>query len=121
MDLIVNDGTLVRGSTDETILGNVYAFLDFKDDFGKARSEKDYDARGKPKAQSHAEDFRQLTGTIRMRSDQPAPPRWTSFAYSGAGGATFYISDIELSGSTTGLKAYTVTIQEQKAAALVIS
>lgn len=117
MPNIINDGTLVRGSVDLTINSVVYTLLNFKRPLaGKARSELDYDAAGKPKAASHAEDFETITGTIRKRSDQAVPPKWTTFSYDSK---NWYIENIEESGSTTGLKEYAVEIREQIAAALV--
>jgi hypothetical protein len=109
MPAIYNDGTLVRGSIDLTINSVVYTLLDFKRTGGKARTELDYDALGKPKAASHAEDFEQITGTIRSRTDKVAPPKFTVFTYDSK---NWYIMDREESGSTAGLKEYAVTIME---------
>lgn len=109
MPSIANDGTLVRGSIDLTIAAVVYALLDFKRPGGKARTEKDYTSAGKPGAASHAEDFEEITGTIRQRSDKVAPPKFIVFTYDGK---NWYICDREESGSTAGLKEYAVTIME---------
>lgn len=106
---IYNDGTLVRGSIDLTINSVVYTLLDYKRTGGKARTEMDYDSAGKPKAASHAEDFEQITGTIRSRSDKAAPAKFTVFSYDSK---NWYIMDREESGSTAGLKEYAVTIME---------
>jgi len=115
MSSIVNDGTLVRGSIDITINSVPYLFLNFDDDGAQARSENDYDSSGKPKAASHAEDFRMITGVIRARSDQVAPPKFTTFSYDGL---NWYIKNRRYTGSTEGLKEYAVEIQEQIGAAL---
>ena len=109
MPAIANDGTLVRGSIDLTINSVVYTLLDYKRPGGKARSERDYTAAGKPRAASHAEDFEEMTGTIRMRSDAVAPPKFVVFSYDSK---NWYIVDREEGGSTEGLKEYSVTIME---------
>jgi len=109
MASIVNDGTLVRGSIKVTISGVQYIFLNFDDDGSQPRSENDYDEAGKPYAASHAEDFRMLSGVIRARSDQVAPPKFTSFSYDSV---NFYIKSRRYTGSTEGLKEYAVEIQE---------
>ena len=109
MSNVANDGTLVRGSIDITIDGVVYTLLDFSRDGGPARTELDYDASGKPAAASHAEDFERITGTIRMRSDKVAPPKFTVFTYDSK---NWYICNREEAGSTQGLKQYTVEILE---------
>ena len=109
MPLIANDGTLTRGSVDLTINSVVYTLLDFKRAGGKARTELDYTAAGKPAAASHAEDFDSITGTIRSRSDKVAPPKFTVFSYDSK---NWYIVDREESGSTAGLREYAVTIME---------
>ena len=109
MPSIANDGTLVRGSALLTISSVVYTLLDFKRSGGKARTEKDYDVNGKPAAASHAEDFDEITGTIRVRSDKVAPPKFIVFAYDSK---NWYITDRELSGSTQGLQDYAVSIME---------
>jgi hypothetical protein len=118
MSNIANDGTLVRGSIDLTISGVVYTLLDFKRDGGKARSEMDYDSAGKPKAASHAEDFEKISGTIRARSDQAAPPKFTVFSYDAK---NWYIVDREYSGSTTGIKQYAVEIMECISGSVTVS
>lgn len=115
MSQIVNDGTLVRGSIALTISAVVYTLLDFKRS-AKARTEEDFTAAGKPAAASHAEGFEMISGTIRARSDQAEPPKFATFAYDGK---NWYIKERELSGSTAGLKQYSVEIMEQIAASLV--
>jgi hypothetical protein len=118
MDRVVTDGSLIRGSENLTIGGNVYGFFDIKDDGGKARMEKDYDSLGKYNGCSIAEDARMLSGTVRARSDQPAPPKFTTFTYDGA---LFFIYDSEFAGSQAGLKQYSVSIIQQKNPTLTIS
>lgn len=118
MPSIVNDGTLVRGSIDITINSVVYTLLDYKRTGGKVQTERDYTAAGKPRAASHREDFDEITGTIRTRSDAVAPPKFTLFAYDGK---NWYIVDREESGSTTGLKEYAVTIHENISGSLTIT
>jgi hypothetical protein len=110
MPSIVNDGTLIRGSIDITINSVPYLFLNFDDDGAQARTENDYDSSGKPKGASHAEDFRMISGVIRARSDQVAPPKFVTFSYDGS---NFYIKNRRYTGSTEGLKEYAVEIQEQ--------
>lgn len=116
MPAIVNDGTLVRGSIKPSINGVSYIFLNFDDDGAQARSENDYDEVGKPKAASHAEDFRMLSGVIRARSDQVAPPKFVVFTYDGL---NVYIKNRRYTGSTEGLKEYAVEIQECISGSLV--
>jgi hypothetical protein len=118
MSSIVNDGTLVRGSIKVTINSVPYVFLNFDDDGAQARSENDYDENGKPLAASHAEDFQMVSGVIRARSDQVAPPKFVTFTYDGK---SYYIKNRRYTGSTEGLKEYAVELQEQVAAALVTS
>lgn len=118
MSSVINDGTLVRGSIDITINSVPYLFLNFDDDGAQARSEMDYDSAGKPKAASHAEDFRKLTGVIRARSDQVAPPKFVTFSYDSL---NWYIVNRRYTGSTEGLKEYAVEIQEQVNASLTTS
>lgn len=118
MASVVNDGTLQRGSIKPTINSVAYIFLNFDDDGAQARSENDYDETGKPNAASHAEDFRKITGVIRARSDQAAPPKFTTFSYDSK---NWYIVNRRYTGSTEGLKEYAVEIQEQIAAALTTS
>lgn len=115
MPSVVNDGTLVRGSETITINSVPYIFLSFDDDGAQARTELDYDASGKPAAASHAEDFQMITGVIRARSDQAAPPKFITFSYNAK---NWYIKNRRYSGSTEGLKEYAVEIQEQIAASL---
>lgn len=117
MASVVNDGTLVRGSIDLTISSVPYVLLDYKRS-AKARSEEEYTSAGKPLAASHVEGFETISGTIRARSDQAAPPKFVTFSYDGK---NWYIKDREESGSTSGLKSYSVEIQEQIAATLVTS
>lgn len=117
MAITANDGTLVRGSITLTISGVTYVLLDYKRG-AKARSEQDYDENGKPSAASHVEDFEMISGTIRARSDQAAPPKFTSFSYDGK---NWYIKDREEAGSTRGLKAYAVEIMEQIGNAITLS
>ena len=117
MASIVNDGTLVRGSIKVTISGVTYIFLNFDDEV-PPRSENDYDELGKPYAASHADDFRMITGVIRARSDQVAPPKFVTFAYDST---NFYIKIRKYTGSTAGLKEYAVTLQEQINATLTTS
>src|SRR5688500_6218310 len=109
MSTTANDGTLVRGSITLAIAGVSYVLLDYKRG-AKARSEQDYDANGKPAAASHVEDFEMISGTIRARSDQAAPPKFETFSFDGK---NWYIKDREEAGSTQGLKAYSVEIMEQ--------
>lgn len=118
MSSVVNDGTLVRGSIKVTISGVPYIFLNFDDDGAQARSENDYDEVGKPVAASHAEDFRMISGVIRARSDQAAPPKFTTFSYDAS---SWYIKNRRYTGSTEGLKEYAVEIQEQINASLATS
>lgn len=115
MALVVNDGTLVRGSIDLTINSVPYVLLDYKRS-AKARSEEDYTSSGKPLAASHAEGFETISGTIRARSDQVAPPKFITFAYDSK---NWYIKDREEGGSNSGLKSYSVEIQEQISATLL--
>lgn len=118
MSSVVNDGTLVRGSIKITINSVPYILLNFDDDGAQARSENDYDENSKPNAASHSEDFQMISGVIRARSDQVAPPKFVTFAYSGK---NYYIKNRRYTGSTEGLKEYAVEIQEQINAALVTS
>ena len=118
MASIVNDGTLVRGSIKVTISGVNYIFLNFDDDGAAPRSENDFDELGKPYAASHAEDFRMISGVIRARSDQVAPPKFVTFTYDST---SFYIKSRKYTGSTNGLKEYAVQIQQQINAALTTS
>lgn len=118
MSSIINDGTLTRGSIDIVIGGVTYTLLDYKRTGGKVRTEVDYTAAGKPRAASHAEELDELSGTIRMRSDQAAPPKYTSFAYDSK---NWYIVEREESGSTTGLKEYQVRILEQVGASVTVT
>lgn len=106
---IANDGTLVRGSITLTIASVPYVLMDYTRPGGTARSEFDYDANGKPAASSHVEDFERITGTIRTRSDQAAPAKFTVFSYDGK---SWYIINREETGSTEGLKQYAVEIVE---------
>lgn len=117
---IINDGTLVRGSIKVAIPtgGTNYIFLNFDDDERQPRSENDYNELGKPFAASHAEDFQMITGVIRARSDQVAPPKFQTFVY---GGINYYIKSRRYTGSTEGLKEYAVQIQEQINASLTTS
>ena len=115
---IVNDGTLVRGSITLTINSVAYILVNFDDSGATARTELDYDASGKPLAASHAEDFQIITGLIRARSDQVAPPKFVTFSYNAK---NWYIKNRKYTGSTSGMKEYHVEIQEQIAAALVTS
>jgi len=118
MASIVNDGTLVRGSVRITISAVQYILLNFDDDGAQARTELDYNELGKPNAASHAEDFRMVSGVIRARSDQVAPPKFVTFTYDGS---NFYIKNRRYTGSTEGLKEYAVEIQEQINASLTTS
>lgn len=118
MSSIVNDGTLTRGSITLTINSVAYILTTFDDDGAQARSELDYDASGKPYAASHAEDFRKITGVIRARSDQVAPPKFTTFTYDTG---NWYIVNRRYTGSTEGLKEYAVEIQEQVNASITSS
>lgn len=118
MASVVNDGTLVRGSIKVTISGVNYIFLNFDDDGAQPRSEMDYDEYGKPYAANHADDFRMISGVIRARSDQVAPPKYTTFTYDST---SFYIKSRKYTGSTGGLKEYAVQIQEQINASLTTS
>lgn len=115
MASVVNDGTLVRGSIKLTINSVAYVFLNFDDDGAQARSENDYDESGKPLAASHAEDFRMISGVIRARTDQVAPPKFTTFTYDSL---NWYIKSRRYTGSTEGLKEYAVEIQQQINASL---
>jgi hypothetical protein len=112
---IVNDGTLVRGSITITINSVAYILLNFDDDGAAPRSENDYDVNGKPLAASHAEDFRMISGVIRARTDQVAPPKFVTFSYDSK---NWYIKSRRYTGSTEGLKEYAVEIQEQINASL---
>jgi hypothetical protein len=112
---IVNDGTLVRGSITVTINSVAYIFLNFDDDGAQARTENDYGVTGKPAGASHAEDFRMISGVIRARTDQVAPPKFVTFTYDAK---NFYIKNRRYTGSTDGLKEYAVEIQEQINASL---
>jgi hypothetical protein len=105
MSTIANDGTLVRGSITLTISAVTYVLQDYNRTHGAPRSEMDYDEDGKPAASSHVEDFEHLTGTIRLRSDQSAPPKFTVFSYDSK---DWMIIDRTEAGSTEGLKAYTI-------------
>ncbi len=118
MGAVINDNSLVRGSIDLTISAVVYPMLDFKRDRGKARIEKDYNAAGKPAGVSIAEDFEEITGTIRVRSDKVAPPKFTVFAYDGK---NWFIYDREESGSQAGLQDYAVSIIECISGTVVIT
>lgn len=118
MASIVNDGTLVRGSIKVTISGVSYIFLNFDDDERAPRTENDYDETGKPYAASHAEDFRMVSGVIRARSDQVAPPKFVTFTHDSL---SFYIKSRKYTGSTNGLKEYAVQLQEQINASLTTS
>jgi hypothetical protein len=109
MPSIVNDGTLVRGSVKVTINAVQYILLNFDDDGAQPRTELDYNELGKPNAASHAEDFRMISGVIRARSDQVAPPKFVAFTYDSL---SFYIKSRRYTGSTEGLKEYAVEIQE---------
>lgn len=117
MPSVANDGTLVRGSIDLTISAVAYVLVDFKRS-AKARSENEYDSAGKPLAASHVEDFEMISGTIRARSDQAAPPKFISFSYDSK---NWYIKDREYAGSTSGLKSYAVEIQEQIGASVTVT
>jgi hypothetical protein len=108
MPSVVNDNALVRGSITTVISGVTYTWLDYKQG-AKARMEKDYSALGKPAGVSIAEDFEELTGTIRVRSDQVAPPKFTVFSYDGK---NWFIYDREKSGSTVGMQDYAVSAIE---------
>lgn len=118
MSSVVNDGTLVRGSIKITISSVAYIFLNFDDDGAQPRTNNEYDELGKPLAASHAEDFRMISGVIRARSDQVAPPKFVSFSYDSL---SFYIKSRKYTGSTEGLKEYAVEIQEQVNASLTTS
>lgn len=115
---VVNDGTLVRGSINLTINSVTYVLTSFDDDGGQPRTELDYDASGKPLMASHVENFRMISGVIRARSDQAAPPKFVTFSYDSK---NWYIKSRKYTGSTEGLKQYAVEIQEQINASLVTS
>ena len=117
MASVVNDGTLIRGSIDLTINSVPYVLVDYKRG-AKARSEEDFASTGKPLAASHVEGFEMISGTIRARSDQAVPPKFVTFSYDSK---NWYIKDREESGSTSGIKSYSVEIQEQIAATLTTS
>lgn len=117
MASVVNDGTLIRGSIDLTINSVPYVLVDYKRS-AKARSEEDFSSNGKPLAASHVEGFEMISGTIRARSDQAVPPKFITFSYDSK---NWYIKDREESGSTSGIKSYSVEIQEQIAATLTTS
>lgn len=108
MATVSTDGTLVRGSIVTTISTVDYVWLNFTDSI-PARVEKDYDEDGKPAGSSTAEDFRELTGTIRVRSGVAAPPKFTEFTYDST---TFQIIERDETGSTEGLKEYNVRAME---------
>lgn len=118
MATIANDGTLIRGSIKVTISSVPYIFLNFDDDGAQPRTELDYDETSKPYAASQSDDFRMISGVIRARSDQVAPPKYTTFVYEGV---NFYIKSRRYTGSTEGLKQYAVEIQEQINASLTLS
>ena len=59
-----------------------------------------------------------VSGVIRARSDQVAPPKFVTFTYDGS---NFYIKNRRYTGSTEGLKEYAVEIQEQINASLTTS
>lgn len=118
MPTVAADSSLVRGSVDLTIAGIVYPLVDFKRTRGKARMEKDYDKFGKPAGVSIAEDFEEISGTIHVRSDRVAPPKFTVFAYDGK---NWFIYDRPESGSTAGLQDYAVSIIECVSGAIVTS
>lgn len=107
MSTIANDGTLVRGTERWTISAVGYLFLSFSDDGAQGRTELDYDEFSKPNASSISEDFRKVTGVIRVRSDQVAPPKFTMFsrAYDGL---NYQLVNRTYSGSATGLKEYAI-------------
>lgn len=102
MATVSTDGTLVRGSIVTTIDSVDYVWLNFTDSTA-ARLEKDYDEDGKPAASSTVEDFRELSGTIRVQSGVAAPAKFTEFTYDST---TMQIIERDLTGSTEGLKEY---------------
>lgn len=108
MSEVSTDSLLVRGSAVLTISTVDYVLLNFTDST-PARTEKDYDEDGKPDGSSTAEDFRQLTGTIRVRAGVAAPPKFTSFTYDST---TMMITERDLTGSTEGLQEYNITALE---------
>lgn len=118
MSSIINDGTLVRGTTTVTISGVTYLFKSFDDDGAAPRSEFDYDEDGKPYASSHAEDFRKLTGEIMARSDQVAPPKGVVFTYDSL---NFMIVSRRLTGTTEGLKSYNIEAVQNISGSVTIS
>lgn len=118
MSSVVQDGTLLQGSVKITINSVAYIFLNFDDDGAQARTENDYDELGKPYAANQTEDFRMLSGVIRARSNQVAPPKFTTFVYDGI---NWYIKNRRYTGSTEGLKEYAVECQEQINASLTTS
>lgn len=102
------DVTLVRGSVDLTISAVVYALLDYKRG-AKARLEKEYNSSGKYIGCNAVEDAEMIVGTIRKRSDQAIPPKFTVFSFDSK---SWWIYDREESGSQPGLKQYAVEIIE---------
>lgn len=118
MPSIANDGTLTRGSIDLTISAVVYTLINYKRSRGKARTTLDYTSAGKPSAATHAEDFETISGTIRVRSDKVAPPKFTVFTYDSK---NWYLTDREESGSTEGIKEYAVEILECINAAVTVT
>lgn len=117
MSQISNDGTLVRGSITLTISSVAYVLLNYTRG-AAVRSEFDYGADGKPAASNHADDFEKMSGTIRMRSDKAAPPKFTMFTYDAK---NWQIVEREEAGSTEGLKAYNVSIVEVINGAVTVS
>jgi hypothetical protein len=118
MSSVANDGTLVRGSIALTINSVVYTLLNYSRTGGAPRTELDYDANGKPAASNVAEDFERITGVIRMRSDKATPPKFTVFSYDSK---NWQIISCEESGSTEGLKEYSVEILEVVNGSVTIS
>lgn len=118
MPIIANDGTLVRGTFTITINAVAYILKTFDDDGGAPRSEYDYDEAGKPKAASHAEDFRKITGEIMARSDQVAPPKFVVFTHDSL---NFYIISRRYTGTTEGLKSYNVEIVQNISGSITTS
>ena len=109
-----NDGTLVRGSIRigalPLVLGGTASvvLLNYKRS-AKARQELDYDEYGKPLASNNVEDFEKISGDIRMRSDQGTPAKFVPFSFDGK---NWQIVDREESGSTEGIKVWSVDLLE---------
>ena len=115
--IIATDVTLIRGTFNIVIAGTTYSLVDIKRS-AKAKVDEDYTTAGKYRGASQAEQAEQFTSTIRARSDQPAPPKFTVFPFDSL---NWYIRDRELSGSQTGIQQYAVTVVECPSGMITIS